>query len=330
MLKTSNKFISVFIPTYNGEEYIAESIDSILDQKLPNGYDLELIIIDSGSRDKTVDIIRGYGSKINFLEIPNSEFGHGKTRQRAAEIAKGEYILFLSQDATPHNNRWIINMIEPFSISDKVGCVFGRQIPRPFSVPTIKREVATVFGGIGAPDSIIIHRAKSLVDSVQTNELNSFFSDVNSAVRKDLINIIPFRDVKYAEDQALAEDMQNAGYLKAYTPIGAVWHSNEYTAREYYHRKFDEYLGLQESTKTKLHKSLKSLLFGWIRPTIADWKFIKHDGEYNKRAKIKFAISVPLYNFYMQLGKYNAIKYLDNPEKRSQISLEEKTKNKSS
>jgi len=326
-MSKASKYISVFIPTYNGQDYICESIDTILVQELPKGYVLELIVIDSGSKDKTVELIKSsYTDKITFLEIPNSEFGHGKTRQKAAEMAKGEYILFLSQDATPHSNRWLINMIEPFFISDKVGCVFGRQIPRPFSVPTIKREVASVFGGLGAPDSIILHRNKSLVDKQDTNSLNTFFSDVNSAVRKDLILKIPFRDVKYAEDQALAEDMQKHGYLKAYSPLGAVWHSNEYTAKEYYHRKFDEYVGLQESIATKLTPSLKSLLLGWIHPTIDDIKFIRRDGEYNKRAKVKFALLCPIYNINMQRGKYDAIKYLDNPKKRSTLSLEARNK----
>jgi rhamnosyltransferase len=327
MSKPLSKFITVFIPTYNGDKYLHESIDSIFNQKLPKGYQLELMITDSGSTDKTVAIIEEYKDRIVFNKIPNSEYGHGKTRQRAAEHAKGDYIIFLSQDATPQSERWLINMIEPFFLSDKVGCVFGRQVPRPFSVPTIKREVSSVFGSIGAPDSIILHRNKSLVDGTITNQLNTFFSDVNSAIRKDLVNEVPFRDVKYAEDQALAEDMQSAGYLKAYSPIGVVWHSNEYTAKEYYHRKFDEYIGLQESTNTQLNKSLKSLLGGWIHPTIDDIKFALRDREYNRRARIKFIMAVPLYNFYLQLGKYRAIKYIDNPKMRAKISLEERSKN---
>lgn len=327
MLNQLNKYISVFIPTYNGEEYIKESITSVLSQELPMDYNLEVIIIDSGSKDATVEIIKSnFADRITFIEIPNSEYGHGKTRQMAAEMAKGEYVLFLSQDATPATNRWLINMIEPFFISNKVGCVFGRQIPRPDAVPTIKREVATVFGGIGAPDSIILHRDKSLVDQQSTNQLNTFFSDVNSAIRKDLVLEIPFRDVLYAEDQALAEDMQNKGYLKAYSPIGAVWHSNMYTAKEYYHRKFDEYIGLQESTNLKLSPSLRSILLGWIKPTVADWKFTKRDGEYNRRAKIKFIILSPAYNFYLQLGKYRAIKYISDQSMREKISLEARSK----
>lgn len=327
MLKTSKKIVSVFIPTYNGEKYMGECINAVLSQKLPPNFSLELIIIDSGSKDTTVEIIKAYGDKINFLQIPNSEFGHGKTRSRAAHMAKGDFILFITQDATPASDRWLINMIEPFFLSDKVGCVFGRQVPRAFSVPTIKREVATVFGNIGAPDSIMIHRHKSLVDSKKTNALNAFFSDANSAVRRDLlVGAVPFRDLPYSEDQALAEDMQNKGYLKAYSPLGAVWHSNEYTAKEYYHRKFDEYIGLQESIGYEIKPRIRSLLLGWIRPTIHDIKFTLRDIEYNKRAKIKFIVGCVFYNFAEKAGRYQAAKHFKNEEMRNKLSLEAKNK----
>lgn len=324
---SSDKYISVFIPTYNGAKYITESIEAVLGQEMPTGYSLELIIVDSGSKDGTVTAIREhYLDKLTFLEIPNSEYGHGKTRQKAAEMAKGEYILLLSQDATPSHNRWLKNMIEPFFISEKVGCVFGRQIPRSDSVATIKREVSSVFGNFGAPDSITLHREKSLVDGYSMNTLNTFFSDVNSAIRKDLVRVVPFRDVKYAEDQALAEDMQNAGYLKAYAVQGSVWHSNEYTVKEFYKRKFDEYIGLQESTDYTISSSLKSLLLGWIRPTIADLKFIRHDSEYGRKRKVKYAFLSIGYNYMSGLGRYSAGKYLNNPIMRKKISLEDSNK----
>ncbi len=325
-----SKYITVFVPVYNGEKYLGESIEAILHQELPEGYRLEMLITDSGSKDRSVEIAKTYAKKyadiVKFDEIPNSEFGHGKTRQRAAEIAKGEYILFITQDATPTSYRWLVNMIEPFFISPKVGCVFGRQVPRPHSVPTIKREVAGVFGGLGHPDTIALSREKSLVDGQPAGQLNYFFSDVNSAIRKDLIHTIPFKPLAYAEDQALAQDMQQAGYFKAYAPQGAVWHSNEYTAREYYHRKFDEYIGLQESVAEKFTPSLRSLLLGWIRPTLADWKFTRHDREYPPYVKLKFSVLAPAYNYAMQLGKYRAIKFVNDEKRRQQMSLEAKNK----
>lgn len=326
----ATKYITVFVPTYNGEKYLGESINAILSQELPKGYKLELLITDSGSKDRSVDIIKAYGDKVTFDQISNSEFSHGRTRQRAAEKAKGEYILFITQDATPTDTHWIINMVEPFQISNRIGCVFGRQIPRPYAVPTIKREVSSVFNGFGAHNSIVIHNKRSLASVFDHPDYNYFFSDVNSAIRKDLIHEIPFRDVKYAEDMALAEDMEAAGYLKAYSPRGAVWHSNEYSFQQYYHRKFDEFLGIQHSTNQTLKMTTKEWLLGWIKPTLADWSFIRHDREYNLRAKLKFFVIAPIFNINEKRGKHDAIKYSHNEEEVTNRSLEQRGKNRPS
>lgn len=322
-----SKYVSVFIPTYNGEVYLGECIESIINQELPPGYQLELLITDSGSTDQTLEIIGKYKEFVLLTRIPNSEFGHGKTRQQAATRAKGEFILFLTQDATPSSYRWLINMIEPFSISEKVGCVFGRQIPRPYAAATIKREVSAAFAGLASPDSIAIHRAKSLVDCADTNDMNTFFSDVNSAIRKELlVGKVPFRDLPYAEDQAIAKDMQDNGYLKAYAPLGAVWHSNKYTASEYYRRKFDEYIGLQESINQYLSPSKKSLLLGWIRPTINDYKFLKNDPDYTLKQRIKWLLLSPVYNINLQRGKYLASRHYNDKLAQKKHSLEESKK----
>ncbi len=305
------KYISVFVPVYNGEKYLPELIEAVLSQELPPNYKLDFLITDSGSTDKSIDIIRLYKNKIRFNEIPNREFGHGKTRQAAAEKAKGEFILFLSQDATPTSTRWIIDMIEPFYISDKVGIVFGRQIPRPMSVPTIKREVSSVFGALGTPDSLVLHREKSLVDGAVVNNLNSFFSDVNSAVRKDLIVDIPFRDIKYAEDQALAKDFQHSGYLKGYSVRGAVWHSNEYSIPEFRKRKYDEYVGLINSVGYSIKEPLRGVLVGWIKPTLSDILFTLRDGDYSKKRKVYYILLSVGYNLASAMGRYDASTYSD-------------------
>ena len=89
-------YISVFLPTYNGEKYLGECIEAILNQELPKGYDLEFLITDSGSSDNSVAIIEQYLDRVTFNQIPNKDFGHGKTRQAAARRAKGDYILFIT------------------------------------------------------------------------------------------------------------------------------------------------------------------------------------------------------------------------------------------
>jgi len=330
MSKTStSKYISVFIPTFNGERYLAECIEAVLGQELPKGYDLEFLITDSGSKDSTLDIIHAYKDKIKLTTIPNSEFSHGVTRSKAAHVAKGEFVLFLTQDATPAHNRWLINMIEPFFLSNKVGCVFGRQTPRAHAAPTIKREVYGAFGSAGTPDSITINRQLSLVDFKEVSKLNTFFSDANSAAKRSLlIGDVPFRNVHYAEDQALAEDMQNKGYLKAYAPQGEVLHSNDYTATEYRRRKFDEYIGLYKSLGVTFKPSNKNLLLGWIRPTIKDYKFIIKDASYGPKLKIKWLVLSPAYNYGNCAGKYYAAKNYKNDSEITKHSLESELRNK--
>ena len=320
------KYVSVFIPVYNGEQYLKECLDAVLSQQLPDSYELEVLVTDSGSTDASLDILQSFGDKITLKIIPNSEFGHGKTRQAAAEKAKGEYILFLSQDATPQSDLWLQHMIEPFFISPKVGCVFGRQVPRPDAAPTIKREVSSVFNSFGPVNSVVLHNKKSLVGDRVFDDYNYFFSDVNSAIRKDLVTVVPFRDVQYAEDMALAEDMEKAGYIKAYSARGAVWHSNMYSASEYYHRKFDEYLGLIKSTSSSINISKKELVLGWLRPTLHDWSFIRQDSEYGRKAKVKFALISPIYNINEKRGKRDALRFADNNYEVSSRSLEAKRK----
>lgn len=333
MSEKSDKYISVFIPVFNGEKYLALTLDAILNQVLPTGFQLELLVTDSGSTDDSVKILKRYAKTypeiIVFNEIPNSEFGHGRTRQLAAERAKGEYIAFLSQDATPYNSAWLAHLIEPLFVTDRIGLVYGKQIPRKSAAPILKREVASVFGHLGESGTITLQRTGSFISGHINDQTNNFFSDVNSATRKSLLMKIPFRDVIYAEDQALAQDMQRAGYIKAYAPDGAVEHTNEYTSREYLHRKFDEYLGLQKSTGYIERPSYIDLALGWIGPTIKDWLFTIKDRDYSVRLKMKYILLVPIYAFNGKCGKFLALK--DSSDINAvKLSLESRNKQRRS
>ncbi|TAH36643.1 glycosyltransferase family 2 protein [Candidatus Saccharibacteria bacterium] len=319
-------YLTVFVPVYNGEKYLRSCIDAVLEQELPEGFELELLIIDSGSTDTSVEIVRSYGEKLTFLQIPNSEFGHGKTRQYAATIAKGTFVVYLTQDATPADRYWLRHMVEPFFVTPSVGCVFGRQIPRPFAVPIIKREIIGVFGQFGEADQIVLQRRGSLAPGKFENNGNGFFSDVNSAIRKDLNAKIPFRDLKYAEDQALAEDMLSQGYLKAYAPQGAVLHSNEYTVSEYKKRMFDEYCGLYASVGYDASPSRRALVYGWIKPTLHDIGFTLRDRQYTPYVKLKYSLLSVGYNIAKLQGMHLARKYRGDIDSHTKLSLEQSRK----
>lgn len=88
--------ISVIIPTYNVEEYIEESLNSIINQTFK---DIEIICINDGSQDNTLNILKEYETKDSRIKVINQENnGPSSARNKGLEAAKGEYILFLDSD----------------------------------------------------------------------------------------------------------------------------------------------------------------------------------------------------------------------------------------
>ncbi len=92
-MRSSNPLVSVIVPTYDGEAFVRETIDSVLAQDYAP---LEVIVCDDGSRDGTLAILESYGSKIKLVRQKNQ--GVAAARNRAAEDAGGEWITFLDHD----------------------------------------------------------------------------------------------------------------------------------------------------------------------------------------------------------------------------------------
>ena len=92
----SMKKLSVIVPIYNVEEYLTACIESILDQTYQN---LELLLVDDGSTDNCKNICETYVSKDDRVRLlSQSNAGQGAARNRALDIAQGEYIAFVDAD----------------------------------------------------------------------------------------------------------------------------------------------------------------------------------------------------------------------------------------
>ncbi|TFD29396.1 glycosyltransferase family 2 protein [Cryobacterium cryoconiti] len=235
---------TVAILTYNGEVYLERILTEVLGQELDGA--VEVLVIDSGSTDSTLDIVRRFPS-VRLHEIPNSEFGHGKTRNLAAQLATGEFVAYLTHDAIPASRQWLRELLEPFRLDERIVAVMGKQIPRAGCFPLLKYEIRGVFAGFGPDWGTSVFYKDEFVQSEGVLNAISFYSDVNSAARRDfLLNTIPYRDVRYAEDQLFGKDLIEAGYRKAYAGRAAVEHSNDLTLAEYGKRIFDETIGLRQ------------------------------------------------------------------------------------
>jgi hypothetical protein len=95
--------VSVIIPVYNGEDYIKDCLDSVLNQTLK---DIQIIIINDGSIDNTQSILEEYYSKYpDIIKIVNKENeGQGKARNIGIGLAQGEFITFVDADDTIEPN----------------------------------------------------------------------------------------------------------------------------------------------------------------------------------------------------------------------------------
>lgn len=96
------KLVSVIVPVYNTEEYLAACIDSVINQTYPS---FELILVNDGSTDGSDSICRAYAAKDERIVVLSQEnAGVSAARNKAMDIAKGEYIVFLDSDDTLAND----------------------------------------------------------------------------------------------------------------------------------------------------------------------------------------------------------------------------------
>jgi O-antigen biosynthesis protein len=225
--------VSVIVPVKDGARFLEELIAAVHAQAA-DAADLELLVIDSGSSDGSPAIARAAGADV--LEIPAHEFGHGRTRNLGAERTSGELICFLTQDATPLPG-WLAAFQEAFDLDPRVGAAYGPHRSRPDTSPMIARELEEFFD-THAPDGR---------PALQGPGGEAFLSNANAAYQRGCWKELRLPDVRYSEDQAFAQAMLAAGWLKVYHPAAAVLHAHDYSPAAFARRYFDEYRGLRET-----------------------------------------------------------------------------------
>ncbi len=120
----TNPRASIVYLTKNGGRLFDKSLAAVYSQK-PN-FDFEVIVVDSGSTDDTLEILKRY--PVRQYSIPGDEFNFGLTRDFGFGLAKGDILISLSQDAVPAGHDWLKNMIAPFE-DGSVMAVQGLEIP---------------------------------------------------------------------------------------------------------------------------------------------------------------------------------------------------------
>ena len=209
---------SIVIRTLNEERHLGKLLESIQQQTYKAW---EIILVDSGSTDATLEIARRHTS--NIYHIPQKEFTFGRSLNWGCKPAAGRYLVFASAHVDPLTNTWLSNMVRPFE-DPATGMVYGRQRGMATSSVAEKRDLQRVFG----PTS------KILIDE-------AFGNNGNSAIRKDLWVDQPFDEALTGlEDIDWARKIQQKGYRVYYAADAGVYHIHEESLRQVYRRMFRE------------------------------------------------------------------------------------------
>lgn len=220
--------ISIVILTWNAGRGFKKVLASIFNQKIDKEF--EVIIIDSGSKDKTIKIAKKF--KIGkLLEIQPAEFNFGKTKNLALTLCQGKYIVFLSQDALPANEWWLKNLMQPLEQKVDAAGVFSRHLP--YKHTNLFQRYATSF----------------LYPEKEKNNIlgEVFFSNVSAMIKREVFEKIKFpENIMMSEDQAWAKMAIEAGYKIFYAPESIVYHSHNYNFWQNFKRNFDSALSLKK------------------------------------------------------------------------------------
>jgi len=117
--------ISIIIRAYNEIQYFPELINAIKKQNCYNPNDVEIILVDSGSTDGTLEYGEIHCDKVTCIK--KSEFSFGRSLNLGCAIAEGEFLILISAHCVPFNEDWLSKMTIPFK-DEHIGVVYGRQV----------------------------------------------------------------------------------------------------------------------------------------------------------------------------------------------------------
>lgn len=225
--------VSVVIPTLNAGPEFSRLLRKLHAQQGLGG--LEIVIVDSGSTDGTLACARA--AQCTVVEIPPSAFTHSFARNKGAEAASGEYLLFMVQDAYPIGDYWLHGMLR-FLLDhapDNLAAVSCAEYSRSDSDMMYDSMINTHYRFLGCLDGDRLGRLQG--GDHMALRANGQLSDVACLIPKALFNTYLYRG-DYAEDLDLGIRLIQNGYTVAMLASIKVVHSHNRPPYYYLKRSF--------------------------------------------------------------------------------------------
>lgn len=234
---------SVIIRAYNEEKHLGRLLEGIKHQTLK---DVEVILVDSGSTDATVEIAESYGAQI--VRIPSEEFTFGRSLNYGIRAASGELIVIASAHVYPVYPDWLASLLYSFE-DEKIALTYGKQR----GPETAKFSEQQIFHQ-WFPDTGKLHQE------------TVFCNNANAAIRKGLWQKHSYDETLTGlEDLAWAKWAKEQGYEIAYIPEAEIIHVHNETPRGVYNRYRREAMAFK-----KIYPESHFSIYDFLRLTAAN------------------------------------------------------------
>jgi rhamnosyltransferase len=265
---------SVVIRCYNEEQHIGRLLDGIQQQTIAP---VEIIVVDSGSTDRTVEIARQYPVKL--VSIRPEEFSFGRSLNLGCQAATSELIVIASAHVYPVYRDWLEQLLKPFA-DPQIALVYGKQRGNEVTKYSEHQIFAAWFPEESNP-----------------NQSHPFCNNANAAIRRSL-----WQQVAYDESLTGLEDLDWArrvmplGYGLAYSAEAEIIHVHEETPRRIYNRYRREAIALK-CIFPQEHFNSWDFVRLFITNTFSDYYHAFHDHQL-----IDNLWSIPVFRFMQFLG----------------------------
>lgn len=198
--------VSVVIRTLNEERHLDELLAAIRDQNTPD-FDVEVVLVDSGSTDSTLQIAEKYGCRITHIK--KSDFTFGRSLNVGCEFAKGDTLVFVSGHCIPCDENWLAEM--QAALAQGCAYVYGRQVARD----TTKFSENQIFKKYFPAESRI-------------PQVGFFCNNANAAIQRKYWEKYRFNEeLSGCEDMYLARILIEDGLSIGYCAEAAVYHIHD-------------------------------------------------------------------------------------------------------
>jgi rhamnosyltransferase len=270
--------VSIVIRTLNESRHLDDLLTAI-DQQKTNSLQHEIVLVDSGSTDGTLEIARRHGCNIHHIN--RSEFSFGRSLNIGCARSKGDILVFISGHCVPADSDWLENLCRPI-IQGHVAYSYGRQIGDDDNNFSERRIFTKYFPG----DSSVPQ------DGIYCN-------NANSALKRSAWEAFPFNEeLTGLEDMELAKRLTHAGEKIGYVAKACVFHHHDEdwaTVRRRFER---EAIALQR-IMPEVHLSRLDMLRYIACSVWMDWRSALRHGQF-----IRCWRQIIQYRVMQYLGSY--------------------------